>query len=255
MLERTKALMVTEDRELPGVLESVVHWAGVGFWSAVLPSWSFVRGLLTGPADEQHDMVEAWSRRCVQAAGVTPRLIGRDHILLDDPQIFFANHASISDICILGTVLPVEFKWLARKEIFRVPFIGWHIERTGHLKIDRGNRGEAMRLLQEAGRRIRGGKNVIVFPEGTRSPDGRLQPFKKGVFHLAVEAQVPIVPIRLLGSERIAPRGTMRLGAGNVDVVVCPPIPTKGTTVEDIPRLMEAVRMAMLEAEREYGPR
>lgn len=225
--------------------DSVVHWAGVGAASVFWPLVSFGWGLVERTGPRQHALMTRWARDCVRAGGVRPHVSGLEHVRRDGPQIFFSSHASIADICILGAVLPVEYRWLARKEVFRVPFIGWYLSLARHLRIDRGDRASAIVLLREAARRVREGTNVLVFPEGTRSPDGRLLPFKKGVFHLAIEAGVPIVPIRVLGSERISPKGSLRLGGGDVEVVIGAAIPAAGLTREDLPALMERVWGAM----------
>ncbi|MBI5502127.1 MAG: 1-acyl-sn-glycerol-3-phosphate acyltransferase [Deltaproteobacteria bacterium] len=226
--------------------ESTLHWLGVGahsiFWPTVSLAWGMVER--TGP--RQHALMHHWARWCLRSAGVRVRVRGLENVLRDRPQIFFSNHASVADICVLGAVLPVEYRWLARKEVFNVPFIGWYLSLARHLRIDRGNRASAIRLLEEAAARVRSGTNVLVFPEGTRSPDGNLLPFKKGVFHLALAAGVPIVPIRLLGSGRIIPKGSMRLGSADVDVAVGPPIRTGGLQEADLPALMERVRDAMI---------
>jgi 1-acyl-sn-glycerol-3-phosphate acyltransferase len=230
--------------EIP-LLDSTLHWAGVGAASIFWPLVSFGWGLVERSGPRQHALMTRWARDCVRAAGVRVHARGLEHVRRDGPQIFFSSHASIADICILGSVLPVEYRWLARKEVFRVPFIGWYIAMAGHLKIDRGDRASAIALLREAARRVREGTNVLVFPEGTRSADGRLLPFKKGVFHLAVEAGVPIVPIRVVGTERLAPKGSYRLGGGDVEVLFGAPIPTAGLTRDDLPELMDRVRGAM----------
>ena len=228
------------------LLDSTVHWVGVGanciFWPTVSLAWGLVER--TGP--RQHALMTIWARWCLRSAGVRVTVRGMENVLRDRPQIFFSSHASIADICVLGAVLPVEYRWLARKEVFHVPFIGWYLSLARHLRIDRGNRESAIRLLREAADRVRSGTNVLVFPEGTRSPDWNLLPFKKGVFHLAIAAGVPIVPIRLLGSERIVPKGSMRACSADVVVVVGEPIPTQGLAGADLPALMERVRDAMI---------
>ncbi|MBI5487313.1 MAG: 1-acyl-sn-glycerol-3-phosphate acyltransferase [Deltaproteobacteria bacterium] len=228
------------------LVESTVHWLGVGAHSILWPSVSFAWGLVERTGPRQHALMNIWSRGCLRSAGVRVSVRGLEHVLRDRPQIFFSNHASIADICVLGAILPVEYRWLARKEVFSVPFIGWYLTVARHLKIDRGDRSSAIRLLNEAAERVRSGTNVLVFPEGTRSPDGNLLPFKKGVFHLALAAGVPIVPIRLLGSGRIIPKGSMRLGAAEVEVVLGAPISTEGLGEADLPALMDHVRDAMV---------
>ena len=221
------------------LLDSAVHWMGVGahsiFWSTV----SFMWGLVERTGPRQHALMNIWARMCLQSAGVRVTVRGAENILRDRPQIFFSSHASIADICVLGAVLPVEYRWLARKEVFHVPFIGWYLSLARHLRIDRGNRESAIRLLREAADRVRSGTNLLVFPEGTRSPDGDLLPVKNDMFHLASAAGVPILPIRLLGAGRIVPKGNMRLGPADVLVLGGEPLPPQGPADAVPPALMK----------------
>jgi 1-acyl-sn-glycerol-3-phosphate acyltransferase len=233
--------------------ESWLRWAGVGASSAFWASLSVGASAFDGTGSFQHRCMVEWSRWCLRSAGVRLRVTGTGNVLRDRAQILFSSHTSFADICVLASFLPVEFRWLARKEIFRVPFIGWHLARSGHLKIDRGDRESAVRLLREAADRVRSGVNVLVFPEGTRSPDGTLGQFKKGVFHFAIDAGVPLVPIRILGSHRIIPKRSWTLSPGDVSVAVGPPIPAAGLSRADLEPLMERVRAAMLDLERVPG--
>jgi 1-acyl-sn-glycerol-3-phosphate acyltransferase len=224
---------------------SALRWLGVGGSTAFWGTMSLGSSLFDGTGGFQHFCMAEWSRECLRVAGVRLQTSGLEHVLRDRPQIFFSSHSSFADICVLASVLPVQFRWLARKEIFRVPFIGWHLARSGHLKIDRGDRDSAVRLLGEAAEKVRGGLNLLVFPEGTRSPDGALRPFKKGVFHLAIDAGVPIVPIRLLGTQRIVPKGTRQINASDVSLRVGPPLEAGNLGRADLEPLMERVRSAM----------
>jgi len=228
---------------------SALRWLGVGGSTAFWGSMSLGSSLFDRTGGFQHFCMAEWSRECLRVAGVRLQISGLEHVLRDRPQILFSSHSSFADICVLASVLPVQFRWLARKEIFRVPFIGWHLARSGHLKIDRGDRESAVRLLSEAAEKVRGGINLLVFPEGTRSPDGTLRSFKKGVFHLAIDAGVPIVPIRLLGTHRIMPKGTRQLNPSDVSLRVGPPLDASNLGRADLERLMERVRSAMLALE------
>jgi 1-acyl-sn-glycerol-3-phosphate acyltransferase len=230
---------------------SALRWAGVGGSTALWGTISLASSLFDRTGSYQHFCMVEWSRECLRVAGVRSRVSGLGHVLTDRPQIFFASHSSFADICVLAAHLPVQFRWLAKRELFKVPFIGWHLARSGHLMIDRGDRESATRLLAVAAERVRSGVNVLVFPEGTRSTDGSLQPFKKGVFHLALNAGVPLVPIRLLGTHRSIPRGTRRLVPGEVDMRIGPALDVAGLTRADLEPLMERVRAAMLALEGE----
>ncbi len=171
---------------------------------------------------------------------------GQENVIRDGPQIFASNHQSICDILVLAGYLPVQFHWIAKKELFRIPFMGWHMSRGGHIRIDRGSLSQSARSVREAARQIRGGKSVVIFPEGTRSPDGRLQPFKRGAFSLAILSHVPVVPIAISGSHQVVKKGSLRVHPGRIRVVIDKPIPTAGYTIKDKAPLAEKVRAVIL---------
>jgi 1-acyl-sn-glycerol-3-phosphate acyltransferase len=134
---------------------------------------------------------------------------------------------------------------VAKKELVRVPIFGWCLLTTGQIIIDRGNREKAVRSLERAAARIRAGASVIAFPEGTRSAAGSLRPFKSGPFHLAVAAQVPIIPVTVSGSQRITPKGSLNAQAGTVRIVFGKPIPTRGVRLDERNELKARVRAAI----------
>jgi 1-acyl-sn-glycerol-3-phosphate acyltransferase len=234
-------------------LRSAGAWIAIGADTSVLGTISLGSSLLTGSGRIGDKCMAMWSRHCLAIVGVKLRTEGLEHLSRERPQILFSNHASYSDIVILGSVLPVTYRWLARKEIFRVPFIGWHLARSGHLKIDRTDRSGARRMFLTAIEKVRAGTNVLVFPEGTRSRDGRLRPFKKGVFHFALEAVVPSVPIFIGGSHRILPRDSKVLRPGNVTVSAGPPIDPRTFGPEGLDAFMAKMREAMIDLAKAAG--
>lgn len=163
------------------------------------------------------------------------------------PVLLMSNHQSLVDIAALVDTLPPSVSWrfVAKKELVRVPIFGWCLVTTGQIIIDRGDRERAVASLRRAAERIRGGASVIVFPEGTRSPSGSLRPFKSGPFHLALEAQVPIVPVTVSGSQRITPKGSLQVRPGSVKIVFGKPIPTRGLPLDERGHLKERVREAI----------
>jgi 1-acyl-sn-glycerol-3-phosphate acyltransferase len=130
------------------------------------------------------------------------------------PAIFIGNHASLFDPPLMIATLPCRPVFMAKRELARVPFLGWVIWLADFIFIDRGHRGAARRSLKQAARRIRAGQSIVAFPEGTRSRDGHLLPFKKGPFLLALEAGVPVVPFAIHGGPEILPKGTWRVQGG-----------------------------------------
>jgi 1-acyl-sn-glycerol-3-phosphate acyltransferase len=158
------------------------------------------------------------------------------------------NHQSNFDILALQAGLPGQFRWLAKEELFRIPFFGLAIRRIGDIPIDRSNRKKAFQSIAEASRRIAGGTSVVVFPEGTRSPDGSLLPFKKGAFVLAIKSQVPVVPVAIRGSREIMPKHNRWIRGGTIRVNIFPPVETAGREISDRDTLMDEVRQPIAKA-------
>ena len=186
-----------------------------------------------------------WSRVILRATGARVRYTGLESLLAHQPCIYISNHLSNVDIWALIAVLPVATRFVAKQSLFRIPLFGTIMRTAGFVGIDRQNRGRAIRSLQVAAEKIRAGRPVILFAEGTRSRSGRLAPFKKGPFHLALQAGVPIVPIVIAGSGRVMPPGSMRVVPGPVDVRILPPIDVAPFLPDDLAGLMLAVRAPM----------
>lgn len=159
--------------------------------------------------------------------------------------IYMANHQSNFDILALLACVRRPFRWLAKKELFRIPLFGAAMRAAGCIEVDRADREKAVASMDEAVRRIQQGESVIIFPEGTRSPDARLLPFKKGGFMTALKAGVPIVPIAIRGSGAILPKHSLRLRPGTISVTFLPPVATAGLTLAERDRLMAQVREAL----------
>ncbi len=140
------------------------------------------------------------------------------------PALFVGNHGSLFDPPLLISTLPCPVVFLAKKELFRIPFLGWVMTMAGFIPIDRSNRTQAHASLQEAVRIVRAGRCLAAFPEGTRSLENRLLPFKRGVFNLAVEAGVPVVPFAIQGGLDIVPKGTWRVAGGPYRIVLGQPL-------------------------------
>ncbi len=145
---------------------------------------------------------------------------GIDKVARHAPCVLAANHNSLLDVPCVGAVLEVDYRWVSKKEIFSVPFVGWHLRACGHLWVDR-RRGDNTRRLAGEFRRVLGeGASILVFPEGTRSEDGALQPFRRGAFVTAVAEQVPVLPIAIDGTEHLMQKGSFRLPGAEAEQVV-----------------------------------
>ncbi len=183
----------------------------------------------------------AWSRVLLRLLRVEVRLEGESN-LPTGAAVYAANHGSALDIFVVFGHLPVDFRIVYKRSLSLLPLVGWSIWLGGHIPIDRSNAFRARRSLRAAAARVRAGTNVVVFPEGTRSPDATVHPFKRGSFKLALEAGVPVVPVSLVGVKDVVPRGLASLRPGRIRVGIAPPVPVLGRSVEDVDTLAEDVR-------------
>lgn len=156
-----------------------------------------------------------WAKIILKMSGVSVILKGGEALAADRPYIFAGNHQSQFDIFALQGCLGFDFRWLAKKELFDVPVFGTAMRRVGYIPVDRSHSRAAVKSLDLAAQRIAAGTSVIIFPEGTRSADGKLLPFKSGTMVLAIKAGVPVVPMAITGTHAILPKGKLLArGAG-----------------------------------------
>jgi 1-acyl-sn-glycerol-3-phosphate acyltransferase len=206
---------------------------------------SVIGSLFSKTGRFQHYCMRTWSRWCCWSSRTKVVVEGAENAARDKPQMFAANHQAIYDILILGGWIPVQFRWIARKEWFRTPFMGWHLKRYGTIAVDRSNPRASAKSLLEAADRIRGGTNVVFFPEGTRQPDALLQEFKPGGFLLAMKAGVPIVPVSIVGTKDIIRKNSWRVHKGTIRLIIGKPIDATRYSKRDREKLMGDVRDAM----------
>jgi 1-acyl-sn-glycerol-3-phosphate acyltransferase len=206
-----------------------------------------VPGLLVGILDPRRRLVMAitrgWARLILRCGGVTVAVSGHEN-LPTGPAVFASNHASALDIPVLFGALPADFRIIHKKSLYWAPIVGQFLFFGRHIGIDRKNPFKARQSLKAAARRIRDGMSVATFPEGTRSRDGRLQPFKRGPFVLAQDAGVPVVPVSLVGVKALVPAGLVRMRPGQVMMRIHPPVPTVGREPDDV---ADEVRRAILQ--------
>ena len=194
-----------------------------------------------------------WSRAVLWAGGVKLRVHGWENAGSGEPRIFAANHVSWFDVPALASTLP-RYKFVAKAELFKVPFFGHGIRAAGMIEIQRDNRKAAFGAYDVAAQKIQAGNSVVVFPEGTRGYEYPLRPFKKGPFVLAVAAGVPIVPVILHGTIEVLKKGSLWAHPGTVDIHLLEPVETAGTDYDHRDALMAKVRGRMADAMRTlYG--
>ncbi|MBI2219733.1 MAG: 1-acyl-sn-glycerol-3-phosphate acyltransferase [Acidobacteria bacterium] len=187
-----------------------------------------------------HGCARAWSRLILVTTGVRVTLGERAALDPHASYIFASNHQSIYDIPIVFASLPRQLRIIAKASLGHVPFLGWHLKWTGHLLVDRERPGPA--VLKKMARLVADGASLIVFPEGTRSRDGVVAPFKGGLFLLAIDAGMPIVPVSIAHSRHVMLKGRLMTCPGGVTLTVHEPIPTAGLQRGDARALAERVR-------------
>ncbi len=200
------------------------------FVSIVTLLWTMV---LRRDADSVQGLAAWWAKSICTAAGVSVSVTGTEKLDSGKPYIFAANHQSQFDIFALQGFLGVDFRWLAKKELFQVPVWGPAMRKAGYIPVDRSRGRQALKSLGEAAQKIAAGTSVIIFPEGTRTPNGMLQEFKAGAMVLAIKSGVDIVPVAIKGTYEILPKGKLLMNPGNVTIHVGEPIATKDRAQKD----------------------
>jgi 1-acyl-sn-glycerol-3-phosphate acyltransferase len=224
------------------MIRTIFVWSCIVIATLVLG----VLALITYPFDRKgkvgHYYARLWGKIALLANRVKVKMEGMEHLNGKGPYIFMSNHQGSYDIFALLGHLPYQFKWLAKKELFSIPFFGWAMAAVGYISIDRGGTRDTVEAMNEAAQKIREGMSVVIFPEGSRSPDGSIQPFKKGGFTLAIKSKVPIVPIAISGSRDIMPKDRLTATSGEIRMFVDHPIEIQHCSLKDRESLMKKVR-------------
>ena len=193
----------------------------------------FVAVVLRRGAASVQGLAAWWARSICAASGVAVTVTGTENLDSNKPYIFAANHQSQFDIFALQGFLGVDFRWLAKKELFQVPIWGPAMRSAGYIPVDRSHGRQALKSINEAAQKIAAGTSVIIFPEGTRTKDGKMRDFKAGAMVLAIKSGVDIVPLAIKGSYEILPKGKLLIKPGNISIQVGSPIATKNYTAKD----------------------
>lgn len=211
-------------------------------YTVVLGTLGIVVCLLVPGGAALIPIARLWSWLCLKTCRVRYHPVYHPELNPSQPCVYVANHQSQFDIPALALAMPSPFRVVAKRGLLHVPIFGWVLWLGGFVFIDRADREKAIRSLDRAVRIIRRGVSVVVFAEGTRSPDGRLLPFKKGGFVLALQAGVPIVPVSIRGGREVLPKGSLRIRPGTIVVQFGAPIETSSFTFETRDSLIAAVR-------------
>jgi 1-acyl-sn-glycerol-3-phosphate acyltransferase len=228
------------------------------FVAVVASSICFVLAILAmivtlNPSNSVWVARHLWSPVLLWAGGAKLVVHGAENVDPKRPTIYVANHQSTIDIPAHFMAVPVPFRYVAKSQLKWVPFIGQYLWIAGHVFVNRSNRQAAISSLQKAGQKVRNGTNIFLYPEGTRSPDGRILPFKKGPFALALEARVPICPVTIEGTGSIMPKNSWNIVPGPVHVKIGKPIDTTAFAANDREGLARAVRDVIIAQSLELG--
>lgn len=225
-------------QSIKNLLKSIwlIFWASL--MSVVLFIPMTVAAVCSVTGNLAFNISKLWAWTMLIVTGVKVRITGREKIKEGQQYVIISNHQSQYDILALVTSLKIQFRWVIKKELLYVPLFGWALYAAKNVFIDRGNREKAIASINKAVNRLPKGVSILVFAEGTRSKDGRLQKFKKGGFTIAIERKMPILPVAVKGSRSILPKGSLVFNSGIIDVVVCDPIFVDGYTHESIDDLI-----------------
>jgi len=213
----------------------------IAVYTIVLGTLSLASSLFDRRGHFAHGCARTWSWLILATTGVSVSVEGLEQLSRDRTYVFVSNHQSIYDIPVIFATLPYQLRIIAKESLGSFPFLGWHLRRNGHLLVDRRNPDRAG-ILRRWRALVGEGLSLVIFPEGTRSADGRVGRFKAGSFLLAVEAQLPVVPLSIDGTRHVMRKGRLMTSPGHARLVVHEPIDTAGLAVSDARQLAERVR-------------
>lgn len=222
------------------------------FWTAACGSLSLFVSLFEKSGRRQHRIARAWARGCVMLSGSKLIVRGGENLHKQPVAVYAANHTSYMDTPVVFATLPFQFRILAKKELWPIPFIGWHLNRSGQIPIDTVNTHATLSSLGAGVKALRAGMPLFVFPEGGRTPTGEMQDFLSGAAFLSIRAQVPLVPIALSGVYDLLPIHTRHFYPCRLTLTVGEPISTKGMHIRQADELTARLRAAIEEL-REPG--
>jgi 1-acyl-sn-glycerol-3-phosphate acyltransferase len=224
---------------------NIVHIPIFAVITVVCGSLALLASLVDKKGNVQHRIARVWARGCIWSSGAKLRVLGAENLRKHAVAVYASNHTSYMDTPVIFSSLPFQFRILARKELWPIPFIGWYLNRSGQIQIDTGNPRASLSSLGVGAKALRAGMSLFVFPEGGRTSDGELRPFLSGAAYLAIRAQVPLVPIALSGVYELLPIHTRHFYPGEITLSVGEPIETTGMTLRQAEELTGRLRGAI----------
>lgn len=217
------------------------------FYTFLLGSASFLVSFFDPDKSQQHRLARTWSRWILGTTMTPVSVTGMEGLDTSRVAVYAANHISALDIPVLYAHLPFQFRILAKQELFRYPFVGGHLKRSGQFAVSMENARAAIRTLGHAIESLKTGMPLVVFPEGGRSEDGHISPFKGGAFYAAIKAQVPVVPLAIVGTYEALPMNTYHIQPRPLQLLVGQPISTADYSLREMDGLAERTQSAIEE--------
>lgn len=219
----------------------------IAILTVFLGSLSLLASIVDGTGRWQHAIARRWARWVLAASGVKVTVTGLENLTPGATYVFCSDHHSLIDTPLVFGYLPWEFRVLAKKSLWMIPFLGWHLGRAGHLPVAKDNIRASIRNLTGAARRVATGVSIVVFPEGGRSPDGNLGEFRPGGAYIAIKAGAPVVPMCIRGTRAVLAIGSIIVRPGLVELRIGSPISTTGMNHRDVDRLLAELRARILD--------
>jgi 1-acyl-sn-glycerol-3-phosphate acyltransferase len=233
------------------LLQAPLFFLATGFFGTL----ALLASLVAKTGRTQHRIARVWARACVRISGARLTIRGGEHLGQFPVAVYAANHTSYMDTPVIFAALPFQFRILAKKELWSMPFIGWYLNRSGQIPVDTGS--ATLSSLGAGVKALRAGMPLFVFPEGSRTPDGDLQTFLSGAAFLAIRSQVPLVPVALTGGYDLLPIHTHHFYPGELVMTVAEPIETHGMTIrqaDELTRRLRSMIAGMLGDSSPQGP-
>ncbi len=237
-----------DDPNRAGLFRGALYVALIGLNTLVLGTPCLIITLFKPHSEVSYAILRAWARLLLWTCGVSTEAAGTENIPAEGSFLLMSTHNGHFDVPVLMKEVPRQFRIVAKKVLFKIPIFGWILTTAGYVSVDRGDRAQAFASMDKAAEGVKSGMPLLIFPEGTRSPDGSLGPFKKGGFVLATRAGAPLVPVVVSGTYGVLPKTTWRIRPGHVKVTFCEPIDTSSYSYENKEELMDKVRETISKA-------
>ncbi|MCP4602111.1 MAG: 1-acyl-sn-glycerol-3-phosphate acyltransferase [Proteobacteria bacterium] len=220
-------------------------WSAIGIISMILDPTGHLFSFLSS---------RYWARQMLWIGGVKVTVKGGESVDWKRPYIICVNHQSQVDIPLLFAHLPTNIRFLAKRALFYIPIFGWMLAIARFVPVDRSGKDKARQAILRAAVRIKKGPSLLVFPEGTRTPDGEVHEFKSGAFIMAIHASIPILPLAIRGTYNIVPKNRLDTHPGNVEIIIGEPVETEGFVIEDKTALIKQVRDTVVAMHKSGNP-